>query len=84
MSMNPINDESELTFGYYDPARFTGDLQTHNVIDKLFWSLNLEDILVDGKSLGLCKDKQCLVTPDSGTSLITTPSWALPTLLAAI
>jgi hypothetical protein len=31
-------------------------------------------------STGICKDKNCTVTPDSGTSLITTPSWALETL----
>ena len=48
----------------------------HPVIDKLFWSLKLNDIRIGNKSLGLCQDKTCLVTPDSGTSLTTMPSWA--------
>jgi hypothetical protein len=76
MGMNPINDESELTFGYFDTQRYTGDMNRHLVIDELFWSLNLEDVLIDGVSLGLCGDKQCMITPDSGTSLITFPDWA--------
>ena len=78
MSMNPDVDESELTFGYYDEDRFDGVMKWHPVIDKLFWSLNLEDVLIDGVSLGLCDDKQCLATPDSGTSQLTMPSWAKP------
>jgi hypothetical protein len=57
MGMNPINDESELTFGYFDSQRYTGDMNRHPVIDELFWSLNLEDVLIDGVSLGLCGEK---------------------------
>lgn len=30
-----------------------------------------------GKSLNLCKDKECLITPDTGTSCLTMPSWAM-------
>ena len=33
MSMNPIRDDSELTFGYYDEERFEGDLIWHPVVD---------------------------------------------------
>lgn len=39
--------------------------------------MKLDDILVDGEPLGLCQDKNCLVTPDSGTSYSTMPSWAM-------
>lgn len=40
MSMNPIKDDSELTFGFYNEERFLPDtLKWHPVIDKLFWSL---------------------------------------------
>lgn len=75
--MNPMNDDSELTFGGYDTTRFEGSLTWHPVIDQLFWSLNLEDVRIGDKSLGICQDRQCFATPDSGTSLSTMPSWAL-------
>lgn len=70
------NETSELLFGNYDEDKFEGSLQWHPVIDKLFWSLKLDDIKYNGTSLGLCNDKKCMVTPDSGTTLMTTPSWA--------
>ena len=77
MSMNPEEEESELVLGTWDDSRFSGDLIWHEVKHKLFWSINLDDVLVDGKSLELCgPDKNCLLTPDSGTSMITFPSWA--------
>lgn len=33
MSMNPLRDDSELTFGSYDNDRFTGQMEWHPVID---------------------------------------------------
>jgi len=79
MSMNPLKDDSELTFGSYNVDRFEGELSWHPVRDKLFWALQLDDVRLGDRSLGLCGDegKECLVTPDSGTSLSTMPSWAL-------
>lgn len=72
--------QSELMFGGYDSTKIQpGEtIKWHKVINKLFWSLNLEDILYNGVSMGLCKHqgKQCLITPDSGTSLLAAPSWA--------
>jgi hypothetical protein len=47
------------------------------VIDKLFWALELDDIKLNGESLGLCDWKSCTVTPDSGTSYSTMPTWAM-------
>lgn len=70
-------DDSELLFGAYDTSKFVGDITYHKVIDKLFWSLKLDDIKYNGKNLNICKDKDCLITPDSGTSLITAPGWAI-------
>jgi hypothetical protein len=55
MSMNPLNDDSELSFGSYDIERFEpGTLTWHPVIDKLFWSLNLQDVLINGISIDVC------------------------------
>ena len=79
MSMNPDEEESELLLGAWDESRFSGDLVWHDVKHQLFWSIQLDDVLIDGKSLGICgpeTDKNCLITPDSGTSMITFPSWA--------
>ena len=72
-------DQSELLFGDYDQDKFTGNISWHPVVDKLFWSMRLNDIKVNGVSLNLCNGtKKCMITPDSGTSLITAPSWAMP------
>ena len=53
MAMNGA-DKSELIFGKYDNSKFTGNIKWHNVIDKLFWSLKLDDIKYNGQSLGVC------------------------------
>lgn len=79
MAMNN-DDKSELLFGAYDESKFTGDIQWHDVIDQLFWSLKLDDIKYNGKPMNLCADKTCMITPDSGTSLITAPGWAIDTI----
>ena len=83
MSLNPEEEESEVMFGSYDQDRIhpdyndgTGELDCHDVEHKLFWSIKLDDIKINGESLHLCDDKECLFTPDTGTSLITFPSWA--------
>ena len=79
MSMNIDEEESELLLGAWDESRFEGELDWHDVVHRLFFSIQLDDVLIDGKSLGLCgpdSGKNCLLTPDSGTSMITFPSWA--------
>lgn len=77
MAMHP-GDKSELLFGRYDPEKYVGDINWHPVIDKLFWSVRLDDIKYNGVPLNICKDKPngCMMTPDSGTSLLTAPGWA--------
>lgn len=40
------NEQSELTFGYYDDSKFSGKLRKHEVRDKLFWALKLTNIKV--------------------------------------
>lgn len=77
MAMN-AEDQSELVFGGYDESKYIGDIVWHPVVDKLFWSLKLDDIKLNGIPLNICEDKSdCMITPDSGTSLMTMPSWAL-------
>jgi Eukaryotic aspartyl protease len=47
-------DESELLFGKYDTNKFVGDINWHPVVDKLFWSLRLDDIKYNGVPLNIC------------------------------
>lgn len=72
------SDKSELLFGDIDKSKYIGEIKWHPVIDKLFWSLKLDDIKYNGVPMRICEDKPegCLITPDSGTSLMTAPSWA--------
>ena len=77
-------DQSELLFGSYDKDKFIGNINWHPVIDKLFWSLKLDDIKYNGVALNLCQNKKCMMTPDSGTSLITAPTWAYNKILSAL
>lgn len=78
------NDPSELMFGGYETGKFVGDIEWHPVINKLFWALKLDDIKYNGVPMHLCDKVTCMITPDSGTSLITTPSWALPLIEAVL
>ena len=71
--MNP-EESSELTLGNWDNSRFSGNLEWYPVVHRKFFSIKLDDIKIKGKSLGLCTpDKNCLITPDSGTGDITFP-----------
>ena len=78
MSMNPDEEESEMVLGGWDENRYSGELAWYPVVNRRFFAIKLDDVLVNGVSLGLCQQegKNCLITPDTGTSLITFPSWA--------
>ena len=69
MSTNQ-SDQSELVFGGYNPDRILEgeEIVWHPVVDKLFWSIKLDDIKVGGESLHICDRRDCWMTPDSGTS----------------
>jgi hypothetical protein len=41
-----------------------------------FWSIKLDEILVNGNSLNIGSLKPCTFTPDSGTTYMTMPTWA--------
>ena len=68
--------KSEMTLGYIDLTKFTGELQWHPVRFQYMYGMKLDDIKMNGKSLGLCEGRECLVTIDSGTSHLAMPSWA--------
>jgi len=72
--------KSDLTLGYYDKAKFSGNIHWNDVKFKYMFGVELTDVLVAGKSTGLCEGKQCLITFDSGTSLMSMPSFATDAL----
>jgi len=80
LTMDSSQVDSDLTFGYYDKTKFKGNMVWHPILFKLMFGIALDDILVDGKSLGLCgpngTKKDCLITIDSGTSYMSMPQWA--------
>ncbi|CAD8178863.1 unnamed protein product [Paramecium octaurelia] len=71
---------SELTLGGWDTDHYQGELHFHNVVNKYYWLLDADNILVNGQDIGLCK-KGCKVVADTGTSLLTGPSDDLYDLL---
>jgi cathepsin D len=79
-SFNPKKEQSELTLGFYDKNRFTGSLSWHKVTSANFFVLELQDVRLGNKSLGLCDDKKCSITPDTGTTDVTFPRWAIDQL----
>lgn len=76
--------DSDLTFGYYDKTKFSGSMIWHPIEYKYMFGIQLDDILVNGESLGLCGPngirEKCLITVDSGTSYMAMPGWAYETV----
>ncbi len=72
--------KSDLTLGYYDRAKFEGQVHWNDIKFKYMFGVEMTDILVNGKSTGLCEGRECLITFDSGTSLMSMPSFATDAL----
>lgn len=70
--------KSDLTFGYYDKAKYKGDIHWSPILFKYMFGVKLDDIKFNGKSTGICNDRPqgCLITFDSGTSLMSMPTFA--------
>lgn len=81
-SMNESTD-GQITLGYLDKSKYIGDIKYYPVVDKFYWTIQLDDIKYKGKSLGLCKGG-CKAVIDTGTTLITGPSESLKKLLNSI
>jgi saccharopepsin len=72
--------KSDLTFGYYDKEKFTGEMHWIPIEYKYMFGVNFEDIKINGKSTNVCQNQECLVTFDSGTSLMSVPIYAAASL----
>lgn len=74
------NTKPEITMGFYDEEKFTGDIDWHPVVEKEsgFFALKLDDIKVDGKPLNICSyvedPNMCIIAPDTGMPKNTLPS----------
>jgi len=72
LTSDDSQNESDLTFGYYDKTKYIGTMKWHPIIYKFMFGIALDDILINGRSLGFCgpngKNKNCIITVDSGTS----------------
>lgn len=77
------NADGQITLGFIDDTKYSGPLKYYDVVDKYYWTLKLDDIKYDGKSLNLC-NSGCKAVIDTGTTLITGPTDDLKTLLKAI
>lgn len=72
--------KSDLTLGYYDRAKFKGQIHWNDIKFKYMFGVALDDVLVNGKSTRLCESRSCLITFDSGTSLMSMPQFATDAL----
>ncbi len=77
------NTNGQISLGYIDRTKYSGEIYYYNVIDKYYWTIELKDILYNGKSLGLCSGG-CKAVIDTGTTLNTGPTEQLKTLLQKI
>ena len=80
MSNNGDKGKSGIWFDDVPKSLLKGQLRKHPVIAKNYWSVNLLDIKVNGKSTGVCPGG-CKTAVDSGTSLLTAPSHIAKTVL---
>lgn len=60
-----------LTFGGVDKSRFTGEIHYHDVIQRLYWVIAMQNITL-GNTVLFNEHRQAII--DTGTSLITGPS----------
>jgi hypothetical protein len=44
------------------------------------FGVKLDDVKINGKSTDVCRGKECLITFDSGTSLMSMPQFAVDQL----
>lgn len=73
-SLNP-SETSQLTIGYIDESKYTGQIEWIPIIKNLefYWLIEIDDIRLGDKSLGYCDDEPCKAAVDTGTSLLSAP-----------
>jgi len=79
------SEDSFVTLGATDPSKYDPPIYWQEVIKghEYYWLIEVEDILVGEKSLGLCPEG-CKAAVDTGTSLLTAPSEQLRRTMQAL
>lgn len=77
----PPRDASFMVLGAPDDGLYEGEMRYISVMRQFYWEVQLVDILVDGRPLGVCPDKPCVAVVDTGTSLLTGPTAGISRLL---
>lgn len=67
------SEDSEISFGEYNPARMASDLFWVPVLNPGYWQVKMEDIAIANVRQNLCQGN-CQVAVDTGTSLMAGPT----------
>jgi len=73
-------EDSSLTFGKIEEEKMAEPLEWSDVSDAAYWQITLKDILIGGKSSGLCGKHGCQAVIDTGSSMIMAPPKMVDTL----
>ena len=65
--------QSKLFFGGYPEEYAKSEPTYHLVIQKTWWTLNLDAVKLNGQETGFCREKNCGVIIDTGCSGLATP-----------
>ena len=73
-----------MTFGYYDKEKFEGEIHWNPIEYQYMFGVPFENILFGGTPSNICtgNPNKCLITFDSGTSLMSMPTYATTYLFA--
>ena len=52
-NFDKVGVQPEMTIGYYDRAKFEGDINWHPVVRQYMYLVKLDDIKINGKRNGL-------------------------------
>jgi cathepsin D len=64
---------------------YTGSIHYVPLVVELYWLLEMTDVAVGGKSLGVCSvEEPCYALVDTGTSVITGPTAALDSIVSSL
>jgi len=76
-------EDSRIIFGGYDESLLGGPIGWYDVVGLDYWMVQGSKILIGGKDTGLC-DNDCYFIMDTGTSILTGPTFQLSQLLDSI
>jgi len=75
--------DGEVIFGNTNSDRYYDRILYYPLIEEYYWTIKMEDVRLNGRSVGLCKNG-CLAVVDTGTTLISAPTEDLKNLLKNI